>query len=153
MRRSIFTFVTLSLLSFTLLVGWTQAQTPATTIPSDSTVIRIASLPDSAQVAVGGRMVGETPFNLHAKRGDTLALWLSTIGFRDWTTSYVPGAADTSQLLVRLERENPTLSIVVEKPTTAVILDGKCISKGSIFDHIDSQRCISEDPRSVDRPL
>jgi hypothetical protein len=156
MHRSTLALVTHTLVSFTLLTGCALAQTPAGTTHSVSTVIRIESIPDSANVSVGGTMVGVTPVDLRATRGDTLALWLSALGFRNWTASYVPGAADTSHLLIRLERENPTISVLVEGSNTEVLLDGKRIAKGSIFDHMivpgDHHLVVSDDSsgRSAD---
>lgn len=136
MQRSIITPLTHCLVAFTLLAGCARAQVPAGTMPADSVVVRIETVPNRAFLAVGGASLGVTPFRLHAKRGDTLALWLSATGFSDWRATYVPGVADSSHLFVRLERADPTISVVVDPPNSAVILDGKRVAQGAVFGHV-----------------
>jgi hypothetical protein len=97
--------------------------------------LRITSEPDSASVFTNDNFVGMTPLSLSAQAGERLTLTLSMPGFRSWSLTFTPVEGDTARLLIRMERVNPTFSVLVHNPRSLISLDDSVISRGSTLDY------------------
>jgi hypothetical protein len=134
-RRIRVPIILLLLMIISVTMGRRSVAQEGLTVPDTSrpAIIRITSIPDSAAVVINDTVVGITPFMRIAPAGKELLVRVTCYGFQDWSVSTRAPGGDTTTLAIVLERIVPTVTVVAGDRGRAVRLDGKEISRGSIY--------------------
>jgi hypothetical protein len=95
--------------------------------------VRIASDPDSALLSINGIRKGTTPLLVADTANEVLTVSVSRDGYLDSEVQIRPSSQDTMQILIRLKRTFPTLSVFSNCAGSPIRIDDSTVSTGTLL--------------------